>query len=187
MKKTIISSAILSVLSFGAMAETPSFNYVDFGYVSDFSSDESFDGFEFRGNFEINDNFYVSAGIRQLDVDLFGIDADADFNTIGFGYKKAITSNSVFYTQLDYVNTKATVSGFGSNSDNGYQVGFGMRSNLSSNFEVKAGVNYIDAADSNTYMVLGGVYSLSDNVGLYFDIESDFDDSNYSTGVRFSF
>ena len=187
MKKAILSSAILSVLSFGAMAETPSFNYVDFGYVCDLSSDQSFDGFDLKGNFELNDNLYINAGYRSIDFDIAGFDVNGDVKLIGLGYKKAFSPDSVFYSELDYVKAKARAGGLGSGSENGYQVGFGVRSMLSSNFEVRAGVNYIDVVDSDTFMILGGVYSLSDDLGLYFDIESDFDDSTYSTGVRFSF
>ncbi len=187
MKKAIISSAILSVISFGAMAETPSFNYVDIGYVSDLNSDQDFDGYDLKGNLELNDNFYVNAGFRSIDLDIFGADVNGDIKMLGLGYKKEISSASTFYSELNAVKIKAGVNGFGSGSENGYQVGFGVRSNLSSNFEVRAGVNYIDVDGSDTYMILNGVYSLSDSVALYFDLESDFDDSTYSTGVRFRF
>ncbi len=188
MKKTIIASALLSVLSVGAMAETPSFNFVDAGYVSNLGGDFDFDGFEIQGNFELNDNFYINAGYTTITSDISFIgDIDSDVLELGLGYKTAISDNMVFFTQLDFVDIDVDVSGFGSGSENGYQLGFGVRNNLSEKLELKAAINYFDVGGSDTFLELGAIYKLTDSAGIYFDVDTDFDDSSYGLGVRFSF
>ncbi len=187
MKKTIITSAILSVLSFGVMAETPSFNFAEIGYISNLGGSEDFDGYELKGNFELNDNFYITAGFQSIDIDTFGFDVNGDIKMLGIGYKKDISTATAFYTELNYVDVKAGVSGFGSGSDSGYQFGFGVRSNVAENFEMKAGLNYLDVDGGDTFLELGAIYQLNNSTGIYFDVDTDFDDSKYGVGVRFSF
>jgi len=187
MKKTIICGAILSTLSFGAFAETPSFNYVDLGYVSNLGGSNDFDGYDLKGNFEVSDHFYVNAGYRSINQDFFFFFFDGSVKVLGLGYKTDLNSTTAFYSELDAVKIKANANGFGSASDNGYQIGFGTRSNITNQLELQVGVNYSNVADTNTTLLVGGVYQLNKSAGLYFDIETDFDDSLYSTGVRFSF
>ncbi|HFB64935.1 MAG TPA: hypothetical protein ENJ60_05265 [Aeromonadales bacterium] len=202
MKKTLIVGAILSALSFNMFAETPSFDYVNIGYVSNIGGINKFDGFGIKGNFELNESFFINAEYQSVDSKAFGFNANGDYNrfgtrdtviAFGIGYKKDITADSTFFTELDGVKAKVGVGDFFSSKENGYQVVVGLRSNINSKLEVKMDVNYLnlDHVDfiyrDDTLFQLGGLYKFNKSVGWYFDIDTDFSDSSYNTGIRFSF
>jgi hypothetical protein len=46
---------------------------------------------------------------------------------------------------------------------------------------------YQDVQGSDTFLQVGAAYNFTDTAGVYLDIESDFDDSSFSLGVRLSF
>ncbi len=188
MKKTLIVGAILSAFSFNASAETPSFDYLNIGYVSNLGGSDHFNGFGIKGNFELHENFYISAEYQSIDSKVFGFNVDGDFKALGIGYKKDMTTDSTFFTELDGVKAKVGVGGFGSSNENGYQVAVGVRSNINSQFEIKTAVNYLNlVGGGDTTLQLGGLYKFNKSVGWYFDIDTDFSDSSYNTGIRFSF
>ena len=64
-KKTFVS-ATLSILSFGAMADSPSFDKFEIGAVDFDSGSEDIDGFELKFSAEINDNLYVAGDYTRL-------------------------------------------------------------------------------------------------------------------------
>jgi len=188
MKSAILSGAILVAASFQVAAETPSFNFVDIGYVSNLGGNDEFDGFEIKGNLEISDNLYLNAGYTNLsDNSIAAFDVDAEILTAGLGYKTNISEVSTVFAEVDYLRVKVDVGGFGSDSESGYQAGFGVRSNVSENLELKAAGYYRDIVDGDTLFQVGAVYRLASNTGAFLDIESDFDDTRYSVGVRFLF
>ena len=181
MRKTMMNIKLLSgvlvlALSMQAQAESPSFNFVELGYVSSFGAPVDFDGWEIKGNLEITDSIYMNAGYGNVDVDLI---------TLGLGYKTNISDTSTLFAEIDYLRVDNSFSGFG--STDGYQVGFGIRSNTWSRVELKAAAYYRDINGSDSFLQFGTAYRFTDSAGVYLDIESDFDDSAYSLGVRFMF
>ncbi len=188
MKSAILAGALLLTTSLQVAAETPSFNFVDVGYVSNLGGDDEFDGFEIKGNFEISENLYLNAGYTNLSDDNSGpFDVDAEILTAGLGYKTNISEVSTIFAAADYLRVKVNAGGFGSNSESGYQVGVGVRSNVSESLELRAAGYYRDIVDDDTFVQVGAVYKLAANTGVFLDIESDFDDTRYGVGVRFLF
>lgn len=187
MSKKLFSAAILSAWAFTAAAATPSFNYVEGGYVSTIDSDEDFDGWEIKGSFELSNDFYLTAGYQILDADYLSTDIDADLFNAGIGYKFAITNSTTLFTELEYLHVKLKADNFGSESDDGYQFGAGVRSMLTNNLELKAAAYYQDLDGSDEFIKVGGAYKFNDALSVYLDVDTDFDNSQMMTGVRFQF
>ncbi|MBV1909747.1 MAG: hypothetical protein KUG78_10535 [Kangiellaceae bacterium] len=181
MKKKIIASAVLSILSFGAMADNPSFDNVEFGYTeSDFDGGFEVDGFELKGSKEISDNFYIAGDFTRLSENGFDFDA----TTVGIGYKLDFTNSSTFFSEVDYARFDVD----GGNNEDGYQITAGVRSMLTDRFELKAAIEYLDINDADgTFYVLGGAYSFTDKLAVYADYSYESDVSAYGVGVRYNF
>jgi opacity protein-like surface antigen len=186
MKKLVLSSAILSILSFGALADTPSFNFLEIGYTDSFDS-EVIDGYEVNGSFELNESFFLSASYTKATESKL---IDLDGYQFGLGYKSKLSDSSVWFTQIDYVkiDNEFDLPGFSASiSEDGYQLSLGVKNNISKSLELSAAIKYIDIVEDDTYTELGAVYNFTDSSGVYFNIETDFDDSNYAIGLRMSF
>ena len=181
MKKSLLAVAVLATFSFGAVAESPSFSFVELGYTQldiDGSSVEP-DGVEFDFNFELSDNYYLSADVS--DVEDQGL--DLRMTNIGIGFKSDVSNYSTVFAQIDWSDFE-----FDGNSEDGYKLGLGVRSNLTKDLEVTAAYEYLDLdSDSSDYYLLGAAYKMNDNLSVYADykMESDFDQVSF--GVRMAF
>jgi len=182
MKRAIISSAILSVLSFGAMADTPSFDFVEIGYTQlsiDGTSIEP-DGFEFRGSSEINDSWYIAGDYS----DISDGGASVSLTTAGVGFKNDFSDTSSFFAEIDFARFDTN----GGGSDSGYEMTFGVRSNITEKLELKGAIEYLDINDDDTtYLVLGAAYNFTDRLAVYSDYKNESDSDRFSVGVRFRF
>jgi len=179
--KKILAGAVLSVLSFGAMADTPSFNNIELGYIAhDFDGGFEPDGFELKGSKELSDNFYIAGDYSDVSDQGFSI----SLTTFGVGYKHDFSQSSTFYAEIDYANVDAD-GGF---DEDGYELTLGIRSMLNDQFELKAAVEYLEIdSEDTTYLVLGGAYNFTDSVAMYADYKYESDESRYGVGVRFNF
>lgn len=187
MFKKLFATAMLSACAFTTLAAAPSFNYIQGGYVTDLNSEDDFDGWEIKGSFELNNDFYVTGNYQNLGADIFSNNVDADLFSAGIGYKMMLSSNTAFFTELEYLHAKIDVQGYSSDSENGYQIGAGVRSMLTNALEVKAAAYYQDISDSDQYIKLGAAYQLNNSLSVYADIDTDFDDSQLMTGLRVTF
>jgi hypothetical protein len=185
MEKLFLLGAALSLGSLQAMADTPSFSFVEGGYVSNLGGSVDFDGFEIKGNMEINDDLYMSASYTKTSFDNSFLDLDIDLVTLGLGYKTDISDVSTLFAEADYVKFDSSFNGFG--SQDGYQLGFGIRSNILGDIELKAAGYYQDVQGSDSFLQVGAAYNFTEAAAVYLDIDSDFDDSRFSLGVRFYF
>jgi len=185
MKKFILVGAALSLGSLQAMAETPSFNFIEGGYVSNLGGSFDFDGFEIRGNMEIGDNLYMSGSYSRTNVDNPIFDLDIDLVSLGLGYKTDISDLSTLFAEADYLKFDSGFNGFG--SQDGYQLGVGIRSNVLGDVELKAAGYYQDVRGSDSFLQVGAAYNFTETAAGYLNIDSDFDDSSFSIGLRFNF
>jgi len=180
MNKKLIVGAVLSVLSFGAMADNPSFDNIEIGYVNfDFGGGLDPDGFELKGSKQISDNFYIAGDYADTSIN----GRDLSVTTFGVGYKNDFSDTSSFFVELDYAN----FDGEGGDED-GFELTLGVRSMLTDKFEIKAGIEYLDIDnDDITSLFLGGAYDVTDSVAIYADYKYESDLSRYGVGVRFNF
>jgi len=180
MNKKIIVGAVLSVLSFGAMADTPSFDNIEIGYTTvDFDFGFEPDGFELKGSKQISDDFYIAGDYS--DVSDLGI--DVSITTFGVGYKNDFSDTSSFFVELDYANVE--IESF---DEDGYELTLGVRSMINDQFELMGALEYLEIdGEDTTYLVLGGAYDFTDSVAAYANYKYESDESRYSIGVRFNF
>jgi len=181
MKKKLFAGAILSVLSFGALADTPSFNNIEIGYSNiDFDGLPDFSGFEIKGSKELSENWYLAGDYTDVSEGGFSL----SLTTFGFGYKNDFSDSSSYFAEIDYARLDAD----GGVDESGYEISFGVRSMLSNELELKAAIEYLDIDNEDTtYLVLGSAYNFTDNMALYADYKYESDVSEYGVGVRFSF
>jgi predicted porin len=183
MKKTIIASAVLSVISFGAMAENPSFDNVEIGYTEFDFDGADIDGFELKGSKLISDDFYIKGDIASLSESSL----DWRLTKVGVGYKNDFSSSSSFFSEVSYARVDVD-SDFGDADEDGYEVALGIRSMLSDKLEAKAAVEYTDIdGDDITSLVVGGAYNFTSKMSVYADYSYDSDLSAYGVGIRFNF
>jgi predicted porin len=187
MFKKLLATAILSACAFSSMAASPSFNYVEGGYVTDLNSDLDFDGWEIKGSFELNNDLYMLGSYQRLNTDIGFIDVDANIFSAGLGYKVALTHETALFTELEYINVNIDAKNFASDSENGYQFGVGARTMVSDALELKAAAYYQDVEGSEQFIKVGAAYQLNDAMSVYMDVDTDFDDSQLMTGLRFTF
>jgi hypothetical protein len=185
MKGLVLSFTILSLISFDALADTPSFDFIEAGYLNPFRTDD-LDGYELNGSFELNESFYLNT--RYLsEGDKSVIDTDSYF--FGVGYKRKLSNSSVWFTQINYVkvNSEINLPEFDRYStNNGYQLSLGVKTNISEQWELSA-VNFLDIDSRASVIELGALYHFTKNAGLYLKVDSEFEQSTFATGLRISF
>ncbi len=193
MKNKVLMTVLLSAFSLGTMAETPTFNYVEAGLAAQEHDavEGDFGGYKLAGSYELNSDFYLAG--RFLTTSDRGL--DLGLTTFGVGYQFAMSENTVLFTQLDFASVTFDRANSGEFEDKGYQVSFGVRSNMTESIEFKAAVKLLNAGEVDstygdfnpTYLEVGVSYMISAPFSLYADYERESDSNGYSFGVRYNF
>ncbi len=169
----------LLALTAPALAETPSYNFIQGGFQrveidDDFGPTIDGDGFGLAGSFEVADNFHVFGGYSST-----GFDFSVDLNQIslGGGYHEEISANTSFFANLAYVNLELETGSFGSVDESGVGAAIGLRSMISDRLELEGSIGYVDLGNELDGFSFGGVarYSFSDSfaLGLAVEVEED--------------
>ena len=175
-----------------AMAEQPSYNYLQAGYqkveidLGGILGDVDGDGYQLSGSFEIGDSAYFFAGYSSAS---FDFDIDADQIEAGIGYHHGMSSNTDFYANVAYVKAEVDVGGVGSADEDGYGVAIGIRSNVSDAVELEVSVSYVDLGDDNDSTAFDGGFwfNVTDTFALGLGFGGDDDVTTYGAGMRWYF
>jgi hypothetical protein len=153
---------LLLALSSAAGAEDFDYNWLSFGYsLIDFDDfDLDGDALGIDGSFAFHDDFHAFASYSTADLD-FGIDGTT-FD-IGVGYNTQLSNVIDAWARLSYVYEEFDVPGAGSNDDNGFGFGVGMRFAATEQVELEGAIQYTDLNDrgDETALVFGGLYSFT--------------------------
>ena len=186
-----LSIGALMLSSATAMAEGPSYSYIEADYREvdiDIAPgiDADGDGFGVAGSVAINDNWFVFAGYAASE---FESVVDLDQTTLGAGWNSAISEKTDWFATLSYIDLKLSAAGFGSFSDDGFGASVGLRSMLNPNFELYGSLGYSDLGDGGdgTAVTAGLWYTVAGNLALGLGAEVGSDITTYGIGIRLYF
>jgi len=167
--------ALAPVASFAA--EEMSYSNVELKYLSLSLNDSTFnvngDGFAVSGSYEVGSKVFLLGEWQDQSYD-FGVDG--------------ISSTVDFVGTLSYIDSKAS-AGNVSASDNGFGLGGGIRARLSKEFEIDAGLKYVDFdnSGSDTGLAVNGRWYFKKNMALGFGIDSTDNVDVWHVGFRAEF
>lgn len=185
MRNTLLA-VVLTAFAVPAIASDggPSYTYADVSYVNmDFDGGGSADGFGVSGSFAINPQFHVLGEVLRVS----DSGASVTLSSLAGGYSFPISGLTDFVGRLGVVHARASISGLGSASDEGWLAEAGLRSMLSPSLELNGFVTHTDVSGGETGLSLGLAKSFSDRVGGIAGVAFNDGDVALNLGVRFSF
>lgn len=183
----IIAVLAMSAISFNAQAGNINYNYVDLSYASaNVSGAGSGSGFAGAFSASVSDNLSI-VGVYDT-ASIVGVSL-SDLQ-IGVEYHQQSSDTSDWYADLKYRSTN-----IGGISPTGFMTTIGVRVAASKKGEFKAGIGYstitvFGATFSGMIFDIGGVYNVSDNIGITLNYFSDTDSFGWTitkVGVRYAF
>lgn len=183
-----VAFLLLTGLSAGAAAEGLNYNFLEVGYgeVNIDSPDVDGDALGIGGSYAMTDEFHLFAAYSMADFD-FDVEL-TEFN-VGVGFNTPIADNIDVVASLAYVYAEVDVPGFGSEDDNGYGLGVGLRALVSPQVELHGGVDYVDLSDSGSDTVLGAGFRFNFNERFAAGLSGSWGDdvSSYTLTGRLDF
>jgi hypothetical protein len=186
-----LSIGALMLSSATAMAEGPSYSYIQANYQEvDIDVGGGFDvdgdGFGVSGSLAINDNWFIFAGYSSLD---FESVVDLTEWSLGGGWNSAISEKTDWFATAAYIDAEIDIGGFDSASDSGFGVSVGMRSMLTPKLELAGSVGYADLGDgADGTSVSGGLwYAVAGSLALGVGFDVGEDTTGYGVGIRLYF
>lgn len=181
--------AVAATTAAPALADGPSYNYLDLRYqeieIDDSLLDVDGETYSIGGSFEVGDTTHVFAGYGTSDFD-FGVDFDE--LTIGAGIHSPLTPSVDFVANIAYVRLEASALG-SSFDDDGFGASVGLRAMSGDRLELAGHIDYVDLDDSGDTTSYGADlwYNFTENFAL--GINADFGDDidSYGVGARFYF
>ena len=158
----------LLALSTAAVAEDFDYSYLQLNYgtleFDDINVDG--DGLGLSGSYAISPDWHVFGGYQAV-----GLDFGVDVTTLGagIGYNTELSPVVDMVARLSYQYVEFDAPGGGGNfDDSGLGLGIGIRFAASEEFELTAGIDYVDFGDGgdDTGFSAGGLYNFSDAFAL---------------------
>lgn len=192
--KNYIGLIIGSLLSASAMAETPSYDFVQAGYVNaDYADLQPFDliGFEVQGSVELTDTLFTTGRFRMVDDTISAYKLEETNWQVGIGYQMPYGKRTVFDVRVNYGDIAFDFTepeGKFDDSASHYSVSSHARHMLTDHMEVYAGLEWQlwkKGSDQKAYR-LGSLYHFNDlAVGAEYVKYSD--SSAYTLFARYHF
>lgn len=178
-------------LAVPAMAESPSFNFVQVGYQEvdldiGVGGDVDGDGWGLGGSVEFGQDFFGYVSYSDI-----GFDFSVDLTQlqVGIGWKTDVSQNTAFFARAGYAQAEVDAPGFGSADDSGYGLGVGVRSNVTPLIELYGEIAYADLGDgADTTTFGGGIYfNITEMFALGVGASTDDDVTAYGANFRLYF
>lgn len=180
------SMAALGLCAQALAKDEISYSYLEAGYISSESGGIDGDGLNAFGSFGFTPNAHLFGSLSDQE---FDNNVDVQFIQLGAGLNWTLGQKVDLLTRISYVDVDVDLPGGGSVEDDGYALGFGLRTMLNPQFELSTGYNYqdLDQGGETTSVNLGGRYYLNDTVALGLDLLQSDGDSTYILGARYEF
>ena len=193
-RKFIFLAAGLCALAGAAHATDLNYDYLQAGYAEvDFDDvDEDLTGITIGGSFLVAEQIYLFGSYADGQTDRFaGGRLESTGYTLGMGYRYGVgpQTDFNFAAAYEYAEVEGTggLSFLGSDSENGYSLTVGVRHLVSQAFELGADVTYVDIADDDTILTMGGLWHVNPLVALGLGYFTGSDAQGFEGGVRFKF
>lgn len=200
MKKSILALALITA-SGAAMAQSPNWNKFDVSYLDtdiDIGIGEaSFDGFGLNGSFSVADNWMLFADYKAVSEDANGASADLDMLSAGAGYYQGVSENTDLFAtaSVERLDVSGSSGGFSASDDEtGFGIGVGVRSMITSTFELSAKVDYVNIDSADVVRAKADAfYYFTDNISvgvgyeMYRPSDVDLDIDTLNASFRYSF
>lgn len=167
------------------MADTPSFDLVEFGYSSaNFEGlSQNLTGQELAGSVTVGEHFFVTGSFFRVDAK--DSEDKLEIRTYGLGYKYDFSNETALYSEL----TGIFIDPDGhDNHEKGYELKSGIRHNINDRIElnIAAKINNTDSYDVVT-LVTGAAYNFTRHIAIYSDFNVEKDYTRVSFGARYTF
>ena len=186
MKKQLIGIAAISLFAFSIQANDVPYNYAELGYSSaDLGDNIDGDGFKIAGSFGLTESIYAFGDYAS-----YGLPADADLGYlgIGVGYRYEVSPNTDVNLDIAFRKVDFDIAGTANDSDeNGYEIGLGIRSLVSSNVELGARIESVDIDGRDTFFEINGMYYLQNGFGIGAEASFGDDLDIYGIKARYKF
>lgn len=200
MKKSILALALITASS-AATAQSPNWNKLDVSYLDtdiDVNIGEaSFDGFGLNGSVALSDNWMLFGDYKAVSEDANGASADLDMFSAGAGFYQSVSDNTDMFATASVERLEVSGSGGGisaSDGETGFGLGVGVRSMLTSSFELGGKVDYVNIDSEDIVRAqVNAFYYFTDNISLglgyemYRPSDADLDIDTLSASFRYAF
>ena len=186
MKRTTMFLSFLA-MPVSALADGFDYTFVEAGFVSTEVDvgpfDVDGDGIGIHGSFALSENVHLRGGYSDQDYDF---DIDGSVLNFGAGFNTALNADFDFVAHVSYYDVEVDTV-IGDASDDGLGIGAGIRARPGANFELDAGLTYVDLDDSDTVLNVGLRYYFSNTFALAGGLSDDDSGLSFSVGVRAEF
>jgi hypothetical protein len=184
MRKAIMlgSMAALGVCAQALAKDDLSYSYLEGGYISSESGGNDADGLNVFGSYGFAEQAHVFASYSDQEFD--DIDVDNEFIQVGAGLNWTLAPKVDLIARLSYLDLEV-----GSLSDDGYGLGFLLRTRINDQFELASGFDYqdFDIVGENTQINIGGRYYFNTNLAGALDLIQSDGDTAFILGARYDF
>ena len=193
LKFTLLAAGLFA-LGGAAHATDLKYDYLQVGYAEvDFDDvDEDLTCISIGGSFLVAEQVYLFGSYTDGETDRFaGGRLETTGYTLGAGYRYGVgpQTDFNFAAAFEYADVEGTggLSFLGSDSENGYSLTVGVRHLVAREFELGADVTYVDIADDDTILTVGGLWHINDQVALGLGYFTGSDAQGFEGAVRFKF
>lgn len=185
----------LTVTSAAALADTPSFSYIEGRYVEMDEVDTTFDGFEVEASAQLGQYLFISGQYGETSgsvTDLGSSDLDIALGRVGFIFGQDQQVAAYAGPQVSYIKTSYGLGSdgdweLGSESSTDYGAFAGVRAMILPRLEINGEVSYIDFdRESLTSYTAGTRIYLTRNLAATGEFRMG-DLDGFAVGVSFQF
>jgi opacity protein-like surface antigen len=187
---TYLTMAAAVALPMVATAKPLNYNFVELDYLNTDLDGPDGDGFSLKGNFAFTDSFFFTGRYNDSSVEQGAFDADVQRITAGVGFKHAMSDVSSLFATLTYEDVEVDTNTPVDLDDDGFGLGAGIRFAVMENLELNGGLEYLDvgdAIDGEVGFTVGGVFDVTETIGLALGYEDVDDFGEIHAGVRLNF